>query len=378
MRIRENSNGRPINVLLILADQHRSDCLGAYGNKDVYTPNIDSLAHDGMLFENCFCTSPLCTPSRYSMLTSLYAHQHRGWSNYATLSSGFSTFARALRKKGYSTKAVGKMHFAPTYLDVGFDELVLAEQNGPGRYEDDYHRYLKRKGLVDAIDLMDQVEEYRADAPAHYWESFGALESNLSDEDYSTTWIGEQAISAIEKWGETGNLLMVGFIKPHHPYDAPAEWNQMYDPDDLTVLPGWIESCLEQDLRKHPGTFPHTELTISKLRKVMAYYYASITQIDFHVGRMIKMLKEKNMYDNTMIIYTSDHGEYLGFHHLLVKKNYMYDPLVKIPLIIKYPDQQLAGTRSEALVTNLDIAPTILHQAGCPSDELMQGKDLLT
>ena len=139
------------NILIIMADQHRADCLGAYGNPDIQTPHIDSLATDGARYPNSFCPFPVCTPSRYSFLSGLYVGQHLGGSNHCTLPAGLPTFPRVLRENGYRTKAVGKMHFTPTYLDVGFEEMWLAEQNGPGRYDDDYHRWLMAEGLSDAV-----------------------------------------------------------------------------------------------------------------------------------------------------------------------------------------------------------------------------------
>lgn len=373
--IEVNGNKRP-NILIIYTDEHRYDCIGAYGNKDILTPNIDKLAADGVLYHNSFCSYPVCTPSRYSFISGLYVHQHLGWSNHCTLPSGVETFPRILKETGYRTKAVGKMHYTPTYLDVGFEEMELAEQDGPGRHDDDYHRYLRRNGLVDKIDLMDQVIEFRQQAPKKYWDSFGSLESDLDKEDYSTTWIGDRAIDTIKGWGDGENLLMVGFIKPHHPFDPPAPWSKMYDPDKLSILPGWTENCLIYDLEKSKGYFPNQELTENKLRKVMANYYGTISQIDYYVGKMIDLLEDKGIYDNTMIIFTSDHGDYMGYHHMILKGNYMYDPLIKVPLIIKYPGNWNRGTESQALVSNVDIATTILKQAGCQPGKFMQGLDL--
>ncbi|MCC2686992.1 MAG: sulfatase [Paenibacillaceae bacterium] len=355
-----------MNILIIMADQHRIDCLGAYGNPDIRTPAIDSLAADGIVFENSFCASPVCTPSRYSFLTGLYPHDHLGWGNTSSIHSGLPTFPKLLREKGYKTKAVGKMHFTPTYYDLGFSEMQLAEQNGPGRYEDDYHVYLMERGLADVNDLEDQVKEYREQAPPHYWESRGAIESNLPESDHSTAWIGEQALTALGQWEGDDNLLMVSFIKPHHPFDPPAPWSRMYDPDQLTILPGWTEESFTHDLRMNQGFFDHSTLTEPVLRKAMALYYGSISQIDDYVGRMIAALRAQGRYDDTLIIYTSDHGEYLGFHHMLLKSNYMYDPLVKVPLILKLPGNVAAGSRRDDLVSNIDIAPTLAVQAGVP------------
>jgi arylsulfatase A-like enzyme len=367
---------KPPNILLIHADQHRLDCLGTFGNPDVRTPAIDALAADGVRYENSFCPFPICTPSRYSLLSSQYVHQHLGWTNRCTLAPGIPTFPRVLRDAGYRTKAVGKMHFTPTYLDVGFQEMVLAEQDGPGRFDDDYHRWLRDEGLVDGLDLMDQRSEYRAEAPRIYWDTVGALRSDLDEAHHSTTWIAERAMETLARWDEGSNLLMVGFIKPHHPFDPPAPWDEMYDPELLTLLPGWLEAPLARDIARSSGYFRHADHTEAKIRRAMAYYYATVSQIDHHVGRMVDLLKRQGLYDDTLIVYTSDHGDYMGFHHLLLKGNYMYDPVVKVPLIVKFPGQARAGEVSRQLVNNIDVAPTLLHAADCEVPRTMQGRTL--
>jgi len=371
------SRKRP-NILVIHVDQHRMDCIGAYGNRDVKTPHIDSLATEGVMYKNSFCAYPVCTPSRYSLLSGLYVNEHRGWSNQSTLSPEIATFPRILRSAGYRTKAVGKMHFLPTYLDVGFDEMELSEQNGPGRWDDDYHRYLMRNGVVDRNDMEDQlVREYRKNSPQEYWDTCGALVSNLPEKHHSTTWVADRALETIEKWdGKQPGLLMVGFIKPHHPFDPPSPWHEMYEPDELTVMDGWTDECFEHDLAFSRGYFPNDELTEGKLRRVMAYYYATISQIDHHVGRMVRLLKAKGLYDNTLVVYTADHGDFMGFHHMLLKGNYMYDPLVKVPLIIKWPYSKRKGEVNVQLVNNIDLAPALCTSAKCKPGNGMHGENL--
>jgi arylsulfatase A-like enzyme len=364
------------NVLLIHADQHRFDCLGAMGHPDVKTPHLDALARDAVLFRNSFCTWPVCTPSRYSLLSGLYVRQHGGRSNRATLPPGTATFASLLRSAGYETAAVGKMHFMPAYLDLGFDRLFLAEQNGRGRLVDDYHRYLKERGLIDSIDLIDQEQPYRGRAPDEYWKSFGAGPSNLPEEHHSTTWIGARAMDLLAGWnGARTGLLMVGFIKPHHPFDPPKPWDTIYQPDALTILPGWTDAPPPADLAPR-GYFDNRTLTEPALRRVMAHYYATISQLDAQVGRMVAELKRKGLYDDTLVVYTADHGEFLGFHHLLLKGNHMYDPLIKVPLIIKFPRGRHAGMVSETLVSAVDVAATILQEAGLPIATDMRGQAL--
>jgi arylsulfatase A-like enzyme len=353
------------------------EALGAYGNNDIITPHLDQLAKDGVLYRNSYCPLPVCTPSRYSLISGMYVHEHAGWSNHSTLNPAIETFPDVMRKAGYKTKAVGKMHFAPTYLDVGFDELVLAEQDGPGRWDDDYHRELMANNLADKIDLEDQRREYRQNAPEEYWASFGTESTELPDEYYHTNWTAKHAYESIEGWEDSGNLLMIGFLKPHHPFDPPKRWVEYYDPDTLEILPGWIDQPLEYDTSYYQGYFQNVSLSTKTLKKSMAYYYATITQIDYEVGRMVALLKEKGIYDNTIIIYTSDHGEHLGYHHQLLKGGHLYESIMKVPLIIKYPKSRGAGTESDQLVSNVDIAPTILKETDLTVPETMSGK-LLT
>jgi len=369
-------SSRP-NVLLIHTDEHRIDCLGAYGNKQIKTPHIDALAADGVRYDNSFCSYPVCTPSRYSLITGLYVYQHRGYSNHCTLPPGTDAFPALLSKAGYRTKAIGKMHFTPTYLDVGFEEMELSEQNGPGRWDDDYHRYLRDRKLVDFNDLEDQVGEYRKVAPKSYRESWGARVSNLPDEHHSTTWAGDRAVETIETWNEDRpSMLMVGFVKPHHPFDPPKRWADLYDADKVDILPGWTDECLDRDVKLSRGFFPHEKLHPEIMRKITAAYYATITHIDHHVGRMIDVLKRKGLYDSTLILFTADHGDYMGFHHMVLKGNYQYDPLAKVPLIVKYPGGKDGGTATDALVSNVDVAPTVLTACGVKPAAKMAGLDL--
>ncbi len=368
-------NDRP-NVLLILSDQHKADCIGAYGNTDVRTPNIDRLAERGITYEQAYCPLPVCTPSRYSLLTGLYVHQHGGWTNHCSLPSGFDTFPRIFAQNGYRTGAIGKMHFTPTYLDVGFEHMLLAEQHGPGRYDDDYHRYLMRNELIDVVDTLDQVEEYRRSATDAYWSSMGAMESNLPEDHHSTTWIGRHAVQELEQWGSQPSLLMVGFVKPHHPHDPPSPWSTMYNPDTLTLPAGWQESCPSDDLLKHRGFFAHNSYTEATLRRTLALYYGSITHIDHWVGRMLAVLERRNLLENTIVIYMSDHGDYMGYHHMVGKNGYMYDPIVQVPLIVKSANGVAAPARRSGLVSTLDVAPSILESAGLPRGRGMNGLNI--
>lgn len=371
----ENVTSQP-NVLVIITDQQRAECLGAAGNPDVLTPSIDGLSKDGVLFENCFCPYPVCTPSRYSVISGMYVHEHQGWSNRCTLRPDIETFPKMLRAAGYKTKCVGKMHYTPTYLDVGFDEMELSEQNGMGRWDDDYHRALMAEGLVNASDIEDQERAYRKDAREEYWDYFGALPSNLPREWHTTQWTGDRSVDSIQRWDGGGNCLVTSFVKPHHPFEPPADMCDAYDPAKLELLPGWSDDVPDHNYALSKGYFDNKKLSIDALRHVMAYYYANISHIDEQVGRMVSLLKQKNLYDNTMIVFLSDHGEYLGHHHMLLKGNYAYDPLARVPLITKFPGQRRAGSRESGQVSLIDVAPTVMNACGIAPAASMHGLDL--
>ncbi|NOY82748.1 MAG: sulfatase-like hydrolase/transferase [Kiritimatiellaeota bacterium] len=365
----------PPNIVILYSDQHRADMVG-WSNRQTPTPNLDRLAGFGAVFDRCYCQYPVCTPSRMSLLTGQYVHTHGVHCNNAGLHPRRPTFARVLREHGYATACIGKMHFFPTYAPYGFDHMELAEQDGPGRFEDDYHRFLVNTGVIDLHDLVDQRHEFRKNAPAEYWETFGARASDLPEELHSTSWIGDRA-EAYLRAAEPPFCAWIGFIKPHHPFDPPQAWLDRIDPDVLDLPPDWTEVVPEQDAGK-PGYFDVAPLTPDTLRHIMAHYYATISHIDFQIGRVLRVLEERGL-DNTVVIYTADHGEFMGFHHLLLKGGYLYDPLVRVPLAItdlSGARHWARGIRSDALVESVDVTATVLDAAGVPAPPGMQGKGL--
>ena len=367
------------NILVLHCDQLRWDCLGFNGNKDIRTPNLDKLAADSVNYCNQFTVYPICTPSRYSLWSGMYVHQHGAWDNTSTLPQGYPTFPGVLRDNGYRTVAIGKMHMNPTYQDIGFSEMKLAEQNGIGRFEDDYHKWLMEQGKIDRFDLHHQSGIFHMDDVTHLNDMCQCSESDLPLEFYSTEWITRNAEEELSHW-EDGKpaMLMVGYISPHHPFDPPAPYSKMYDPYKIHLLPGYTEEPFAVDNATNGTAMDYNALTESDIRHITAAYYAMISEIDDCVGRLISILKEKNLYDNTMIVFTSDHGEYMGFHHMMLKCNHLYDPLARIPLLVKYPCNENAGQKDYAMTENIDVAPTVLDVCGLMTPASMQGKSLLT
>lgn len=367
---------KPKNILFIHCDQLRADCLGYAGNPDIKTPNIDALAVDSVNYTNQFCVYPICTPSRYSLWSGMYVHQHGAWNNGASLPTGYQTLPGILHDHGFDTAVVGKMHFTPTYQDIGFKRMRLAEQNGTGRYEDDYHNELTQKGILDVVDLHHQSQEFRLAPSTKLADMVQCMTSDLPKELHTTGWTTLGALDEISSWDDSNHLLMIGYIKPHHPFDPPKPYDTMYDPKKLTMLPDYTDKPFLWDTKYQPGILNYEQITESDMRQAMAYYYGAITQIDDGVGEIIALLKDKGLYDDTMIIFTADHGDYLGQHHMLLKCNHMYDSLAKIPLLIKYPGGQ-TGTDSR-LSENIDIMPTVLEALGIEIPSSVQGQSLIS
>ena len=373
------------NALIITVDQLRFDCLGFAGNRHIQTPNLDLLAASGVAFPNAYTPAPICVPARQSILTGTYPTAHGARTNRSALPESHDTLFRHLQLAGASTAAVGKMHFWPVYADYGIDKLILAEQDGPGFKIDDYHAgYLRQRGLVDQVDLWDQQQEHRRRAPAEYWATFGAMRSNLPEDAYSTTWIADRTIDRLDAFEPDRRfVLWSSFIKPHHPFDPPAPFDQMYDPEAVPLPPRrdlWrTKPLLTRYGDPRIGYFDVREMSEAQLRYVVAHYYGLITHLDHHIGRILRALDERGLKDETLIVFFSDHGDYLGQFGLFLKHpNVPYDALARVPMIVAGPARWVDGGRhSEALVSTLDVLPTLLDAADIKPPQGVQGRSLL-
>ncbi|MFP4501262.1 MAG: sulfatase [Candidatus Hydrogenedentota bacterium] len=364
----------PPNIILITADQLRWDCLGFAGNPDVRTPNLDNLAAHAVHFEQAICQQALCVPSRSTILTGQRPRTHGVVDNRDSLRPDAVTFAHLLRNAGYQTAAVGKMHFNPTRAPYGIDTLVLAEQDGPGRNDDDYHAWLKEHNRIDRIDVWDQVD--RAQAPIAYWHALGALPSNLPESMHATTWTGDQGVRFLQRRAREPFFLWASFIKPHHPFDPPRPWDRLYDPAALTLPAGFTLPVPEYDA-KHGGFFDPKEMTEARFRRVLALYYANISHMDQQIGRLLATLTARG-HTNNLIVFASDHGDYMGQHGLITKKhNQVYDSLLRTPLLVAGMPGQRRGERDPALAELTDIFPTFLELAGVPVPETCEGTSLV-
>jgi len=380
------------NILLITADQLRWDCVGCYGNHAIQTPHIDRLAKNGIAFDQAYVPATLCVPSRQSILTGQYPSSHGALSNRSALPEGTPTFVSLLRDSGYLTAAFGKMHFHPTYANYGFQKLHLAEQDGEGRQHDDYHhRYLNALGLEDTWDEWDQVYTRRQNAPEEYWETYGARHSELPLEHYHTTWITDRTLDYLTQHnGENAPFFAwTSYIKPHHPFDPPKPYDTMYDPASMNIphpKTGWQEKpLLNANGDPRQAYFDARNITETQMKNVVSHYYGLISHIDDEIGRIVAQLKATDQYDNTLIIFASDHGDYLGQYGLFLKHpNIPYDALARVPLILSGKSISAPGRRSQSLVSLVDLFPTLLqlgkvthnvrHQ-GCDWDSILHNKE---
>lgn len=361
------------NFVFINTDQQRWDTLGCYGNEHIDTPNIDRLAEEGYRFERCYTTHPKCMPARASFFTGQYTSHHGGWQNGVPLNKHADMIQTHLKEAGYHTALIGKMHLDNVWLreephpPYGFD--LIQECEGDPYCKDDYFRWLEEKGLYE--DYMEQFKEgghkkgYTRDIP---------------EDLHMNSWI----VSHVEDYFEDRSsdhkpfFLSVGFFDPHHPFDPCEPYASMYDPDDMP-MPTWSEREKErmtpiarnkregdEDLCTDPD----------EIKNTIAAYYGTISHVDQCVGEIMDALKEAGLEDNTVIVFTSDHGELLGDHGMLHKGTFFYECSVRVPLIYRFPQNlNIQGTEEKA-VSHIDFVPTVSELAGIDGPKLAQGQAL--
>lgn len=377
--------GRP-NILFICTDQQRYDALGCYGNRQISTPAIDGLAGEGVLFERCYVQNPVCAPSRASLLTGQYPHAHGLWANGVSLPRHKPLFTKALAEAGYDCGMIGKMHQAACHggrteprLDDGFRSYEWAHDPTHGSPENAYHRWLEREHPA----LYARVTAQGFGRQGHDPVGF----DRLPTEAHYSRWVGERAVAFLREGREEGQpfFLWANFYDPHHPFVAPEEYLARYDaealprplgrPDELADLPPIYGAASQKSYAGIARGF--AEHTAEELRGVVAGYYAMVSLIDDEVARILATLAELGLADETLVVFTSDHGEMLGDHALLLKGPMMFEGAVRVPLIMRWPGVLPAGERREAIVQWLDLNPTLLEAAGLPPLPTSQGMSLL-
>lgn len=353
------------NILLIIADQMRFDTINALGYKDVITPNLDRLVKNGCSFTHCYSSNPVCMPARHDLLVGLPSSSHGYLENRAKpiKDYGLNTLPRVLTENNYRTCAIGKMHFYPATMHHGYSEMHLMEELPKVRENDEYAMFLKEQG-------KDEIQNIHGIRPALYHEPQIA---QVEKPHYETTWIKDRTISWLEENGDNPFFLAVGYIKPHPPWDIPKGYEDLYK-----------NKKVRKPIKKSRLEFDHPEDNIlygdsdseSEKERIRKAYYTSITLVDESVGEILDYLEENNLVDDTLIIFTADHGEMLGDKGYY-SKELPYDGSVRVPLIMSNNDLFEPNTRNDDLVDLIDIFPTCLDATNLDIPKYLYGSSLL-
>lgn len=345
-----------MNVLVIQTDEHRPDAMRWAGHPFVQTPNLDRLAERGTAFTNAYCNSPLCAPSRASFATGQYVHEIDAWDNALPFHGQAETWGEHLDRHGVDTTVVGRKHFDP-YADSPFPDQRLPEHSNPPI---EIER-LERDPPVEYPHAEDRFYEPGIDE--------NRMEPSIERTDAAIDWLQTEA-PADRPW-----TLHLSYQPPHFPLTAPSEYWDRYPPDQMDLpydYPAQTDHPIIADLHEH---FQGTDLDHDTLRRLRTGYYALVTAIDDQIGRVLDALDESDHGEDTVVIYTSDHGEILGDHGLWWKCC-MYEPAVGIPLVLAGPGIP-EGRRVQTPVSLVDVVPTIADLVGTPHAESWSGESVL-
>ncbi len=359
------------HIIFIMTDQQRADALGCMGNEAVISPNIDELAKEGVTFVNGYSAVPSCTPARAGLLTGL-SPWHHGMLGYGRVARKYKyEMPRMLREAGYYTFGIGKMHWFPQKALHGFhgtltDESGRVEQDG---YLSDYRDWFK---------LQSPGEN--PDATGIGWNEHNSGVYQLDEKLHPTYWTGKTAVDLIKNYNQEEPLfLKVSFARPHSPYDPPQRFLDRYKNAKIPepFIGKWATKWEGAEGGKEAA---FGDFGIEHAIESRRHYYANITFIDEMVGEIIQALKEKGMYENSIICFTSDHGDMLGDHYHW-RKTYAYEGSSNIPFIFKWPNTMTSelkrGSILEQTTELRDFLPTFLDAAGAEIPEEMDGLSLL-
>ncbi|MBT5874936.1 MAG: sulfatase-like hydrolase/transferase [Candidatus Latescibacteria bacterium] len=365
------------NILFIMPDQLRADFLSCYGAEFLATPHIDSLASSGLRFERAYSPSPICVPARAMLMTGRNAIQNGVLTNEHYLrpdlaECGIHTWPELISDAGYATSAIGKMHFYPWDIDLGFQTRVICEDKRWLLIEDDYHEHLKEHGL----------RKLHGNEHEGYFENKGAFVHNNPREHSWDHYVGTAACHHIRNQPKDRPFaMMVGFPGPHCPYDPNEEDLAGLDekdmPEPIPAVPDNAPGLRETNIvgnRMPWNGVDYEEFTPAQKRKIRLHYAALVKQIDDEVGDIISALRETGQLDNTLIIFSSDHGDHLGDHDLIGKATY-YESSIHVPLIVSGPGVP-QGECSSDLVSIGDITATMLKTGGCELPDYLDARPL--
>jgi arylsulfatase len=360
------------NILLFFTDQQRFDTIGALGNPVIKTPNLDRIANEGTAFTSAFSPCPVCVPARCSMHYGQYPFNSGCYENgYNMPEDGRQSFMDVLTGAGYRTHGIGKCHFTPEpYALRGFETREVQEEGGSPEH-DNYLRFQCEHGLEHLCDPHGMRSEM------YYIPQLAQMPAA----QHPTQWVGDRSVAFIE--GEATNdrpwFLFSSFIHPHPPFAPPAPWHKLYRAPMMPLphVPADYEA-LWLFINRFQNRYKYRDQGIDQnlLRCMKQFYYACISFIDYQVGRVLQALEASGQLDNTLILFTSDHGELLGDYYCFGKRS-AHDSCARIPLLARLPGCFEHGGRCDRPASLVDIMPTIMNAAGaqCETHEL-DGADL--
>jgi arylsulfatase len=376
------------NILWIMADQLRYDCVGANGNRIVKTPHLDRLAGESANFSHAFIQAPVCVPSRASFFTGRYPHSHRNRVNYTPLAASEVLLPTRLKMAGYRTAIVGKSHlyyhYPPTGDEARQTGFELVDLHDGVYLTDPWSAYADWRQANDPLrdipyrKLARAVPQLRAGLPPDANPYRAAIDERYTD----TTWAGVRTRERLKDLAESEQpfFLFCSFWKPHGPYEVPVPFDSMYndveiplpEPETLETigrLPPPVEKLILRSKR------PQYAMDRGQLQWLYRSYYGTVSHLDREVGLILDTLKEAGVHDNTIVVFTSDHGDQL-LEHGLLGKNVFFEASIRVPLMIRFSGSVQPG-RYDAMVESIDVLPTLFELAGLPEPENCQGHSLM-
>ncbi len=407
------------NILLITSDQHHPKVMGVTA-PGLKTPALDRLCREGVRFTRAYTSNPTCTPARASIITGMYPSQHGAWSLGTKLFEDVPTVGDMLRPAGYFTALIGKAHFQPLASQPGMESIECQPQlrdldfwrgfHGPwygfehietarmhtaeSHVGGHYAIWLEEKGRKNWRDFFEDWPHNEKKHRRIYAQRSWAL----PQEFHYNAWTSERTIAQLREAADRRQpfFIWASFHDPHPPYLVPEPWASMYRPEDMkpgclypgehdrnpehfwrTQEPGhgWWQKVCEGEGCVHGG---HSHLRDEgELRKDMACYWGMVSFMDEHIGRILAEMDRLGLANNTLVIFTSDHGHFLGEHGLIAKAIHMYEELIRVPFIARWPQKMPGGKVTSDLQSLVDLAPTFLAVAGLPIPGAMTGVNQL-
>jgi arylsulfatase A-like enzyme len=367
---------RQPNILFLFTDQQRFNSIQALGTPWMKTPNLDRLCREGTAFTSAYTPAAECVPARCCLITGNYVHHHGCASNAESMPpEDTPTFMSRLADAGYRTHGVGKCHFTPNSAAMrGFQTRDISEEIPKVGEKDDYADFVKEKGYGHVVEPIGiRGEMYYIPQP-----------SQVPEEVHHSHWVADRCIDFIQGQKEKDQpwMLYGGFIHPHPPFAPPNPWHKMYRAPDMPLpyLPE-DDGSLTCFINRFQNRYKYRDrgLDLNLVRCIRAYYAACISFMDYQVGRILNQLEAQGELDNTLIVFSSDHGELLGDFGCFGKRSF-HDATSRIPLIARWPDHFPAGKKCQHPASLVDIAPTFLAAAGLDEkqEDTLEGVDLST